>query len=101
MNMAVRRPVSSGCSRCFRLGVQSGLHQRGHGEGTPAASQRRYSHPDVRTPAHDPVRLQPQPGQSGPLQQQQVQLLDVWNYEISYPESIKALVQLHSHCVYS
>lgn len=80
---------NAGSSLCFRLGVQPRLHQRGHGEGTPAASQWRHPHPDVRPSAYDPVRLQPQPGQSGSLQQPQVHLLDerphqgveVWAYE--------------------
>lgn len=89
---------------CFRLGVQPRLHQWRHGEGTPAASKWRHSHPDVWTSAYDPVRLQPQSGQSWPLQQPQVHLLDVcphqrkavWasSYYILYLESIKALVQL-------
>lgn len=59
----------------FRLGLQPGLHQRGHGEGAPASAQWGHLHPDVWTPTHDPVCLQSQPGPRGPRQQPEIHLL--------------------------
>lgn len=50
------------------LGLQPGLRERGDDPGPPAAPRGGAAGADVRTPAHDPVRLPAQPGPRGPPQ---------------------------------
>lgn len=58
-----------------RLGVQPGVHQWADGAEPPSSPSRWRTHPHVWSSTHDPVCLQPQPGQSGSFPKQALRLL--------------------------
>ena len=73
------------------LGLQPGLCERGDDPGPPSAPRGGAAGADVRTPAHDPVRLPAQPGPRGPPQGALLRLLMGRPWPLAPPRTHRAL----------